>query len=66
MKQTKSKLSKYPFELIGYNIDIYLKWCEKHQFKSYLNSTKKEFFKRINDYTITKRCGIVYEDGKEL
>lgn len=66
MKQTKSKLNKRPFELIGYDIDIYVKWCNKHEYKSYLNSSKKEFFKRINTFRITKRNNTIYEDGEEL
>ena len=66
MKMTKSKLNKRPFELLGYSIEDYVKWCSKHEFKSYLNSSKKEFFKRINTFRITKRNNTVYEDGKEL
>lgn len=66
MKQTKSKLSERPFILLGYSIEDYVKWCNKHEFKSYLSSSKKEFFKRVNNFVITKRNNTVYEDGEEL
>lgn len=66
MKMTKSKLSEKPFKLIGYTIEDYVKWCLKHGFKSYLSSSKKEFFKRINTFRITKRNNTVYEDEEEL
>lgn len=66
MKQTKSKLNKRPFELLGFTINDYIKWCNKHEFKSYLSSSKKEFFKRVNEFKITIRNGVIFEDGKEL
>ena len=66
MNQTKSKLNPRPFESTGYDIETYVKWCNKHELKSYLNSSKKEFFKRINTFRITKRNNTIYEDGEEL
>ena len=66
MKQTTSKLNKRPFELLGFSIDEYVRWCAKNNLKSYLSSSKKEFFKRVNAFVITKRNNTIYENGEEF
>ena len=66
MIEWKSKITKRPFEVTGFTIEEYLRWCEKNSFKPYLSSTKKEFFKRINQLRIFKRNNKIFEDGKEF
>lgn len=66
MKQTTSKLSDKPFKLLGFTIEDYIKWCNKNNYKSYLSSSKKEFFKRVNNFRVVRRNNKLFEDGKEL
>ena len=62
----KTKINEKPFLLVNFTKDEYLLWCSIHKYKPYIRDTKKLFFKKIYDFTLSKRNGIIFEDGKEL
>lgn len=65
-KQLATKISGKPFELMGFTLDDYLKWCEKHDLTFYEIKNRKKFINLIDEYKIVKRNDKVYEDGEEL
>ena len=48
----KTYIIEKPFKLLGYTLDEYLRWCEKHNLKPYETESKRIFFKRC---TVTRR-----------
>ena len=65
-KELKTKISEKPFKLYGYTLSEYIHWCEKNEVKPYDTDIKRIFFKRINDYSIVKINGKIYENGVEI
>ncbi len=47
-------ISKQALELVGCTVEDYLQWCSDNGFPSYKESTKKEFFRRIQDNVIVR------------
>lgn len=62
----KTYISEKPFRLLGYTLDEYLRWCEKHSLKPYETESKRIFFKKINEHTIIKIKNKILEEGREL
>lgn len=47
-------ISKQALELVGVTIEEYLQWCSDNKFPAYRETTKKEFFKRIQGNQIVR------------
>ncbi len=47
-------ISKHALELVGVTVEEYLQWCFDNGFPSYKDSSKKEFFSRINECRIVR------------
>jgi len=60
-------INKQALELVGVTVDEYLQWCSSSNFPSYRESTKKEFFKRINENRIVRdtKTGLLINKNSE-
>lgn len=66
MKTFKTKISEKPFKLYGFTLEEFLRWCEKHNLRAYATASKRLFFRKVNEYSIVKINGKVFEDKEEL
>lgn len=62
----KQAISNNVLELLDLTIDDYLSWCTYHEYVPTNRKNKTEFFKMINDRTLIKKHGRLYENGVEL
>lgn len=60
---TNSKLDPRPFEMMGYTVEEYQRWCIIHKKPSYALATKREFFRLVREHKIRKVKGKVTEDA---
>ncbi len=65
-KAMLKRISPKPFEAMGFTLDEYIKWCDKHNLPAYKIETKRKFFNLVDAYVIVKRNGKFLEHGDEL
>ena len=65
-KQLKTKISSKPVETLGFTLDEYLLWCNKHQLIPYKIDNKRKFCKLVNTFVIVKRNNKFLENGEEI
>lgn len=61
-----AKINPRPFEMMGFNVGDYVKWCYKHDYPAHSQKTKELFFSKVRDYSIVKRNGILIENNQEV